>query len=172
MRRSIPKTLRDTVPLPAFYRRTRGAAADTESFSAAAWPIVPHRRSRGPLQRIKITDKDRKLIMEKRWRRLPGSRSEPAGLERKVLARLPVIALAGTAVCIAVAVFARLFWWGGDSIEVARSLSMIDIWVLAAVVLHWTVVFTVAIGAFIVFVMKGPAYVADPYDLPDEDAPR
>jgi len=39
-------------------------------------------------------------------------------------------------------------------------------------VLHWTVVFTVAIGAFIVFVMKGPAYVADRYELPDEDAPR
>jgi|APTNR8051073442_1049403.scaffolds.fasta_scaffold21707_4 hypothetical protein len=118
------------------------------------------------------TDQNRKLIMDKRWQRLPGSRTEPAGLERKVLARLPMIALAGTAACMAVALFARLLWWGDDSLEVVRSLSMIDIWVLAAVVLHWTVVFTVAIGAFIVFVMKGPAYVADPYDLPDEDAPR
>jgi hypothetical protein len=34
------------------------------------------------------------------------------------------------------------------------------------------VVTTVAIYCFIVFVMKGPAYVADRYELPDEDAPR
>ena len=49
---------------------------------------------------------------------------------------------------------------------------MIDIWVIAAVLLHWTVVATVAMYCFIVFVMKGPAYVADRYELPDEDAPR
>ena len=110
--------------------------------------------------------------MEKRWRRLPGSRTEPAGLERKVLARLPVIALAGAAACVAVSLLARLLWWGDSSYETARALQMIDIWVLAAVILHWTVVFTVAIGAFIVFVMKGPAYIADHYELPDEDAPR
>jgi len=110
--------------------------------------------------------------MEKRWRRLPGSRTEPAGLERKVLARLPMIALVGTAGCVSISLLARLFWWGDASVDTARALQMIDIWVLAAVVLHWTVVFTVAIGAFIVFVMKGPAYVADRYELPDEDAPR
>jgi hypothetical protein len=110
--------------------------------------------------------------MEKRWRRLPGSRTEPAGLERKVLARLPVIALAGTAACVAVSLFARLLWWGDSSYETARALQMVDIWVIAAVLLHWTVVGTIAIYCFIVFVMKGPAYVADRYDLPDEDAPR
>ena len=46
--------------------------------------------------------------MEKRWRRLPGSRTEPAGLERKVLARLPMVALVGTAACLAVSLLARL----------------------------------------------------------------
>ena len=55
---------------------------------------------------------------------------------------------------------------------VPSALQMIDIWVLAAVVLHWTVIVTVGLYCFIVFVMKGPAYVADRYDLPDEDAPR
>ena len=110
--------------------------------------------------------------MEKRWRRLPGSRTEPAGLERRVLARLPVIALAGTAACVAVSLFVRLLWWGDATYESARALQMVDIWVIAAVALHWTVVTTVAIYCFIVFVMKGPAYVADRYELPDEDAPR
>ena len=110
--------------------------------------------------------------MEKRWRRLPGSRTEPAGLERKVLARLPMVALVGTAACLAVSLLARLHWWSDESLEAVHALQMVDIWVLAAVILHWTVVFTVAIGAFIVFVMKGPAYIADHYELPDEDAPR
>ena len=114
----------------------------------------------------------REYKMKKRWKRLPGSRTEPAGLERKVLARLPMIALAGTAACVAVALLARLFWWGDESYETARSLQMVDIWVISAVLLHWTVVATVAIYCFIVFVMKGPAYVADRYELPDEDAPR
>jgi hypothetical protein len=36
------------------------------------------------------------------------------------------------------------------------------------IVLHWTLVLTLALGCFIVRVMKGPAYVADPYPLPDE----
>jgi hypothetical protein len=34
------------------------------------------------------------------------------------------------------------------------------------VVLHWTLVLTLALGCFIVRVMKGPAYVADAYPLP------
>ena len=109
--------------------------------------------------------------MEKRWRRLPGSRTEPAGLERKVLARLPMVALVGTAACLAVSLLARLHWWGDESLEAVHALQMVDIWVLAAVILHWTVVFTVAIGAFIVMVMKGPAYVADAYPLSDADKP-
>ena len=38
-------------------------------------------------------------------------------------------------------------------------------------VLHWTVVLTVAIGAFIVLVMKGPAYVADAYPMDEAETP-
>ncbi len=40
-----------------------------------------------------------------------------------------------------------------------------DIYVASLIVLHWTVIFTVAIAAFIIMVMKGPAYVADAYPL-------
>lgn len=110
--------------------------------------------------------------MSKRWRRLPGSRTEPAGLERKVLRRLPMIALAGTAGCVSISLFARLAWWGDTSADTLRALQMVNIWVIAAVALHLTVVGVVALYAFIVFVMKGPAYIADRYELPDEDAPR
>ncbi|MCK7495937.1 MAG: hypothetical protein MZW92_37010 [Comamonadaceae bacterium] len=47
----------------------------------------------------------------------------------------------------------------------------IDIYAIAVVVLHWTIVFTIAIAAFIVMVMKGPAYVADAYPLDDAEEP-
>jgi hypothetical protein len=36
-------------------------------------------------------------------------------------------------------------------------------------VLHWTLVLTLALGCFIVRVMKGPAYVADAYAMPDDE---
>jgi hypothetical protein len=35
----------------------------------------------------------------------------------------------------------------------------------------WTAVFTVAVGCAIVWIMKGPAYVADPYPLSDSEQP-
>ena len=43
---------------------------------------------------------------------------------------------------------------------------------ISAVILHWSIVCTVAIAAFIVMVMKGPAYVADAYPLVDSDTPE
>jgi hypothetical protein len=108
----------------------------------------------------------------KSWKRLPGSRTEPAGQERTVLRKLPMILLAGTAACVSISLLARLAWWGDKSEDTLRALQMIDICVIAAVVLHWTVVLTVGIFCFIVFVMKGPAYVADGYPLPDKNSPR
>ncbi|MBL8999316.1 MAG: hypothetical protein JNL44_18805, partial [Gemmatimonadetes bacterium] len=39
------------------------------------------------------------------------------------------------------------------------------------VVLNWTVVLTLAIGAAIVWLMKGPAYIADAYALEDSENP-
>ena len=41
--------------------------------------------------------------------------------------------------------------------------------IIGLVVLHWTLVLTLAIGCAIVIVMKGPAFVADPYPPPDRD---
>ena len=48
---------------------------------------------------------------------------------------------------------------------------MVDIYVISLVILHWTVLLTVAIYAFIVLAMKGPAYVADPYFLDGSKQP-
>ena len=40
---------------------------------------------------------------------------------------------------------------------------------LRAVVLHWSLMLTLAIGCVIVMLMKGPAYVADAYPPPGRD---
>ena len=42
------------------------------------------------------------------------------------------------------------------------------LWRASLVILHWTMLLTVGIAAFIVRVMKGPAHVADAYPLDDE----
>ena len=56
--------------------------------------------------------------------------------------------------------------------ELGASNGAVLLWdytIFGVVVLHWTLVLTVALGCFIVRVMKGPAYVADAYPLPDDD---
>ena len=58
-----------------------------------------------------------------------------------------------------------------DSAETLQQLTMIDIYAVSAIILYWNVLLTAAIAAFIVMVMKGPAYVADAYPLDDNDAP-
>jgi hypothetical protein len=46
-------------------------------------------------------------------------------------------------------------------------LDKVIILTIGIVVLHWTFMLTIGISAFVVMVMKGPAYVADPYYPPD-----
>lgn len=97
---------------------------------------------------------------------LPGFRKSPPGLERVILRRLPSLFLGGTAALAMVAGLAR--WWprDGDPVDIHTRITTLDIWLIALGVLHWTALLTVGIGAFIVMVMKGPAYVADAYPLP------
>ena len=66
---------------------------------------------------------------------------------------------------------ARLWWAGAPAHEVAARITTVDIYAISVLVLHWTVVLTVGIGAVIVMIMKGPAYVADPYPMQGMDRP-
>jgi hypothetical protein len=105
------------------------------------------------------------------FNKLPGFTPSPPGLERLVLRRLPVGLLLGTLLIGLPALLARPFPWTGSEADVAVRIMTIDIYAIAVVVLHWTIVFTIAIAAFIVMVMKGPAYVADAYPLDDAEEP-
>ncbi|MBU3697158.1 hypothetical protein [Dechloromonas sp.] len=98
--------------------------------------------------------------------KLPGFRTSPPGLERDILRRLPRVLWLGTLLLALPAIVMRLL-----ADEVVPDLSRLDIYSIALVVLHWTVVLTLAIGAAIVWLMKGPAYVADGYALDEAENP-
>ena len=105
-------------------------------------------------------------------RKLPGFTRAPAGLEWPVLRRLPSILLVGTVLPIAGALAARYLLGGADvDAADAKLATTIQIALASVLVLHWTVVFTVGLLCVIVWIAKGPAYVADAYALPDADRP-
>lgn len=104
--------------------------------------------------------------------KLPNSRRSPPGLERRILRKLPTALLAGTVIPAACYGIAWLYPDPaiGDTPE--KYLSNVGIAAVATVITAWTAAFTVAIGCVVVVLMKGPAYVADRYDLIDAAEPR
>ncbi len=56
-------------------------------------------------------------------------------------------------------------------VNIAKHIKSVDIFAIASAITFFTAVFTVAIGCIIVYIMKGPAYVADAYPLQHSDRP-
>lgn len=102
--------------------------------------------------------------------RLPRSSRTPPGLERELLRLLPRLFLAGTAILAMPSLAARYFPWTAPE-DAAALVQRIDFLVLGAVFVHWTAVVTVAIGALVVVVMKGPVRVSDSYPINDASRP-
>jgi uncharacterized BrkB/YihY/UPF0761 family membrane protein len=101
--------------------------------------------------------------------RLPGFQRSPPGREWALFKRLPAILLIGTALPIGLVL---ALWWvapGQPTASEERDLLLWTYRLIGLVVLHWTLVLTVAIGCVIVLLMKGPAYVADAYPLPTRE---
>lgn len=109
--------------------------------------------------------------MAKLFNKLPGFTKTPPGEERRVLRLLPKVLVLGSLLLTQPALLVRLLVTFAPELETATLVSTVDIYSISLVVLHWTVVLTVGIGAFIVMVMKGPAYVADAYPLIETDEP-
>jgi len=104
--------------------------------------------------------------------KLPGFEKAKAGLERKILRLIPRVFLVGTLLIFIPSLFARI--WSLDQAPwmVGKLITTIDIYAFGLLSVLWTGLFTVGVGALTVMVMKGPAYVADAYPLPDADRPR
>jgi hypothetical protein len=108
------------------------------------------------------------------FNKLPGFVRSAPGLEQRIWRRLPAILLWGTLLPLGLAGANRALApaapgsGGNDAALLSWEYTMFGV-----VVLHWTLVLTVALACFIVRVMKGPAYVADAYPLPERpDAGR
>jgi hypothetical protein len=102
---------------------------------------------------------------------LPGSRAEPAGLERSVLHALPAMLALGT--LLPAAYVLGLYWFAlGGTEDLMRRVDMARYVATGAILLNLMVVLHAALLAGIVVVMKGRAYVADAYPLPDSPKPQ
>lgn len=104
------------------------------------------------------------------FQKLPGSRREPPGLERRIMAKLPLFLAAGTAIPLLCYLIAGLF--PPSDLTAEKYVTGVGIAAIAATLTAWTAAFTIAIGCLIVMIMKGPAYVADRYPLSDAEEPR
>src|SRR5690554_3778356 len=100
---------------------------------------------------------------------LPGFQRSPAGLERKILRCMPLALTGGLGILVLPSLILRLSGrsgWHPDQI-----VSMVDIYAMGAILLYCNLLVAITVGAFVVMLMKGPAYVADAYPLIDADAP-
>ena len=109
--------------------------------------------------------------MSRLFSKLKGHQQPPPGIEREILRLVPQVFVFGVLGLALPALLARLFPITGSLGEVLRWIQTVDIYVISFELFFCTMMFTVALGAFIVMIMKGPAYVADAYPLIDFDKP-
>lgn len=97
-------------------------------------------------------------------KRVPGFQRSPHGLEWAIWRRLPAVLAWGTVVPLAITVLLWIMAPTAPTVAAGDSgLWLVIYQLIGLVVLHWTLVLTVAIGCAIVMLMKGPDYVADAY---------
>jgi hypothetical protein len=101
---------------------------------------------------------------------LSESRTEPPGMERRVLRALPAMLALGT-LLPALYVFGLYLLALGGADELMRKVEMARYVATGAILLNLMVVLQTALLAGIVVLMKGHAYVADAYLLPDSARP-
>ena len=110
------------------------------------------------------------------FNKLPGFHRAAPGLEWKLWKKLPLIFAVGTVLPMLLAAVAYLTLPDTTATGITaasaadeRNFMQFFYMLVGVVVLHWTLVLTLAIGCFIVMLMKGPAYVADGYHLNERD---
>ena len=99
------------------------------------------------------------------FNKLKGFQRSPAGLEWQIWKRLPIILAVGTLLPLLASAGAYVLDGLEPATQNARAVEQFFYVMVGLVVLHWTLVLTLAIGCVIVMLMKGPAYVADAYAM-------
>lgn len=104
--------------------------------------------------------------------KLPGFQQTPYGFEWRLLRLMPTACLAGTLLPALMAWAARFFITEGNAAELVRRIQLFDFLMIGLVIFVWTLALTLTIGCVIVWLMKGPAYVADGYEVSHSDHPK
>ena len=99
----------------------------------------------------------------------------PPGLERELLRKIPKYLLGTILIPLFMVVFVRLSavenLFASTAEEVAELHTTIDFLSIAIFVAVLPIILTLFIGCIIVILMKGPAYIADAYEVKDADKP-
>ncbi|HAT38688.1 hypothetical protein [Polynucleobacter necessarius] len=103
--------------------------------------------------------------MSRFLKKLPGYQVCEPGLERTILRELPQLIFLGMLAIREPSVLARV-------LLSTQKQKMIDIVVIGTEIFYLAMIVTLGIGACIVMLAKGPAYVADAYPLVDSDRPK
>jgi hypothetical protein len=98
------------------------------------------------------------------FNKLPGFIRTPSGFEWVLLKKLPLIFAVGTSL----ATIPIVYIYFSNHVINPEQLKTIYL-CLGLIFSVWFFAGAAAIGCFVVMVMKGPAYVADPYELPKEN---
>lgn len=104
------------------------------------------------------------------WLNKLHGRRVPPGLELVILKKLPIVTLVGSLLPAGLALLARAVPVT-PGVDAAKHIRTVDIFAIATEVTFLTAMLTVGIGAVVVHIMKGPAYVADPYPISHADRP-
>jgi formate-dependent nitrite reductase membrane component NrfD len=96
--------------------------------------------------------------------KLPGYSKSPSGVEWKIFKKLPIVFLVGTALPCAEMLYLFL-----TNSSIRAEQQKIIYQCLGFIFSYWFFVGVVFFGCIVVMLMKGPAYVADPYRLPPEN---
>ena len=104
--------------------------------------------------------------------KLSGFKRTPHGLEWRLLRMMPKMCIASTVLPALAALLARFMMTGSNEAELVRRIQVFDFLMIGLMLFIWSLILTLAIGCVIVWLMKGPAYVADGYRLSHSDEPK
>jgi hypothetical protein len=100
----------------------------------------------------------------KHLKKLPGFIRSPSGFEWILFKKIPVIFIIGTAIP---SITMLSIYFNNSTLNPEQQKIIYQC--LGFLFSYWFFVGVTAFGCVLVMLMKGPAYVADPYELPKED---
>ena len=105
-------------------------------------------------------------------RKVRGFQQTPLWFWWGLLRLMPKVCIAGILLTALMSFGARFLITTGSTAELSRRIQLFDFVMIGLVIFIWTLVLTVTIGCVIVWLMKGPAYVADGYEVSHSDTPK